>query len=178
MARNVELKWRCAALGPIREKALAAGARDAGLLAQTDTFFAAPRARLKLRDFGDGSAELISYRRADEAAARSSDYLRSAVPAQPTLAALEHALEVTGRVVKSRHLLLLGATRIHLDTVEELGQFVELETVVDERGDVAAHGELAEIASLLGLSDDDREAAAYRDLLAAVSTRASARRSD
>jgi adenylate cyclase class 2 len=170
MARNIELKWRCVALGPILARALAAGARDEGLLAQVDTFFAAPRARLKLRDCGNGTAELISYRRADEAAARTSDYLRLAVPAEPMLAILEHALEVTGRVVKSRHLLLLGATRIHLDTVEGLGHFVELETVVDERGPAQAHAELARLASLLGLADEDRVAVAYRDLLAAPST--------
>jgi adenylate cyclase class IV len=169
VARNIELKWRCAALGSILDRALAAGAHDAGLLAQTDTFFAAPRARLKLRELGNGTAELISYRRADEAAARSSDYVRATVPAQPMLAVLEHALDVTGRVVKSRRLLLLAATRIHLDTVEQLGHFVELETIVDERGDAPARAELARIASLLGLADEDRVAVAYHDLLAARS---------
>ena len=120
--RNIEIKCRCADLEVVREKALAMGAAEKGVLLQEDVFFRAPRARLKLRVVEGGRAELISYRRPDVTGTRGCDYV--VVPAaDPALLeeALSHALERDGAVRKRRRLLLLGNTRIHLDEVEGLG---------------------------------------------------------
>jgi adenylate cyclase class IV len=73
--RNVEVKAQCNDLAVVRARAEGLGARDAGILHQRDTFFMAQHARLKLREFGDGRAELISYARPDVATARGSDYV-------------------------------------------------------------------------------------------------------
>ncbi len=139
------------------------------MLVQVDTFFVAPRARLKLRDFGDGRAELISYVRADRTEARASDYIVAPVADPEVLArALTMALGTTGVVRKQRHLFMYKHTRIHLDDVKDLGSFVELETVLTDIGDEDGHRELHEVAAALGLHPDDHVAKPYVELLAAM----------
>ena len=165
MGRNIEIKCRCADLEAVRKRAESLGARDAGVLVQVDTFFAAPEARLKLRDFGDGRAELISYRRADKPDARASDYVIVPVAAPDPLArALGMALGAIGIVRKRRHLFVYAHTRIHLDDVEGVGTFVELETVLTDIGDSEGHRELHEVAAALGLHPDDHVAQPYVEL--------------
>jgi predicted adenylyl cyclase CyaB len=68
-------------------------------------------------------------------------------------------------VRKRRRLLLLEHTRIHLDEVEGLGSFVELETVLSGQSEAEAHRELERIAAALGLDPEARVSAAYIDLL-------------
>ena len=55
-------------------------------------------------------------------------------------------------VEKSRELYLYDGTRIHLDKVKSLGVFLELETVVDERGEEDAENRYFEIFDLLNLA--------------------------
>jgi predicted adenylyl cyclase CyaB len=64
-----------------------------------------------------------------------------------------------------RHLFLHRHTRIHLDEVEGLGSFVELETVVTEQSDEEAHEELRQVAEALELAPEDRAAEPYVELL-------------
>jgi len=66
-----------------------------------------------------------------------------------------------------RRLLILKNTRIHLDSVEQLGDFVELETVVTNQSIEEAHREAANVTGLLGLDDLTPLARAYVDLLEA-----------
>lgn len=166
MRRNIEVKCRCADLDAVRRRAEALGARDAGVLRQCDTFFPSPHARLKLRDFGDGTAELISYRRPDTTDARGSNFVVCPVTEPAQLAeALAYALGTAGVVRKTRRLYLHRATRIHLDDVEGLGTFVELETVITDQSDRDGHAELDEIAAALGLRVEDRVPVPYVELL-------------
>jgi predicted adenylyl cyclase CyaB len=165
MARNIELKCRCAHLDAVRQRALTLGAEDRGMLVQRDTFFTAPYTRLKLRDFGDGRAELISYRRSDVADARASEY--HIAPASPQLAVvLADALGTTGIVEKRRHLWMWRHTRIHLDDVTGLGTFVELETVIRAQSEGQAHAELAHVADALALDRSQLVPIPYVELLA------------
>lgn len=168
MARNIEIKARIASIEALMPKARALAQRDAELIAQDDTFFRVPHGRLKLREFADGSAELIHYHRADTVDAKLSDYRRVTAPDAGALReALERALGLLGRVRKQRWLLLAGQTRIHLDRVEGLGEFVELEVVLR---DDQTEGDGARIADQLmhelGLARAERIAGAYLDLLA------------
>src|SRR5690242_9665719 len=126
--RNVELKARDPDPARSLARARAVGAEDQGELRQRDTYFAAPRGRLKLREQEPGGAELIAYERSDAAEARESRYRIAAVPDGPALRdALEAALGITVVVDKRRRLLTWEGVRIHLDDVERLGAFVELE---------------------------------------------------
>ena len=136
------------------------------MLVQHDTFFDAPLGRLKLRDFGDGRAELISYRRPDTVEARGSDFFVFPV-SDPTglRATLAHALVTGGTVRKRRHLLLYRHTRIHLDDVEGLGPFVELETVMSGQSESEGHAELEYVAAALALKPEDSVPRPYVELL-------------
>ena len=165
--RNIEVKCRSADLAEVRRRAEALGATDAGVLLQHDVFFDAPLGRLKLRDFGDGRAELISYRRPDSPEARGSDFFTYPVADPATLrVTLAHALETGGSVRKRRHLYLYRRTCIHLDDVEGLGQFVELETVMSGQPESEAHAELRHVAAALGLKAEDAIPQPYVELLA------------
>jgi len=169
--RNIEIKGRCADLDAARARAAELGAQDMGVFHQRDTFFRAPHARLKLRDLGDGRGEIISYRRRNAAEARASDYHVCPVEQPARLVeALEYALGSGGVVTKRRHLFLYRHTRIHLDEVEGLGTFLELETIVSEQSDREAEAELVATAAALGLKLEDSVPAPYVELLGIAPT--------
>lgn len=174
MPRNIEIKARLLAgveaLVP-RASALAGAAPVP--IQQDDSFFIVPQGRLKLREFADGSAELIHYHRADGPEARASDYVRVAVPEPGALRqALARACGLLGRVRKQRWLLVVHeagfSTRIHLDRVEHLGDFMELEVVLQD-GQTDAQGQAVadDLMQRLGLAGAPRLAGAYMDMLAA-----------
>jgi homotetrameric cytidine deaminase len=165
--RNVELKARDPEPERSLDRARALGAEDRGELRQRDTYFAAPRGRLKLREQDPGGAQLIAYERADAAAARESRYRIAPVEDAAALReALDAALGTTVVVDKHRRLLLWEGVRIHLDRVEGLGDFVELEGVADEGSDLSREGALVErLRAELRIDDDAIEATGYADLL-------------
>jgi predicted adenylyl cyclase CyaB len=169
LARNIEIKARVESIDALTPRARALAQRDAERIEQDDTFFRVPHGRLKLRQFADGSAELIHYERADTAEAKLSDYRRVAVPDAPALReALQRALGLLGRVRKQRWLLLAGQTRIHLDRVDGLGDFIELEVVLrDDQSEADGVRIADQLMHELGLQHAERIAGAYLDLLAA-----------
>lgn len=169
MPRNIEIKARIAGVDELLPRARALAGADAVTIEQDDTFFAVPHGRLKLRRFADGSAELIHYARADQPGAKASDYVRVPVPdARALHEALARGCGLLGRVRKRRLLLLVGQTRVHLDQVEGLGDFMELEVVLRD-GQSDADGEAVAEALMreLGLAGAERIAGAYLDLLSA-----------
>jgi adenylate cyclase class IV len=164
--QNVELKVRCADLTAVRERARELGATEEGLLLQTDTYFVAGTGRLKLREVEGWGASLIAYERPDAAGTRVSDY--EVVPVdQPEglKRALARALGVRIVVRKQREFWLYRYTRIHLDTVEGLGEFVELETVAQGISLAAAQAECEAVAARLDIAALPRLPGSYSDLL-------------
>jgi homotetrameric cytidine deaminase len=172
--RNVELKARDVDPERTLAAALAHGATDQGVLEQKDTYFAAREGRLKLREerAGDAAptATLIAYARAVEAAARTSAYHLVDVPDPAVLAgALDAALGTVVVVEKFRRLLLWEGVRIHLDAVEGLGTWVELEAVAAPDSDLAdEHRKVAELRDVLGMADEHVVADGYAALLLAA----------
>jgi adenylate cyclase class IV len=170
MPRNIEIKARIASVEALLAQARALADGEAEVIEQDDTFFAVAMGRLKLRQFADGSAELIHYHRGDGLEARPSDYVRVSVQDAAALReALARGCGVVGRVRKRRLLLRLGQTRLHLDRVEGLGDFVELEVVLregqsDDEGRAIAEGWMRS----LGLQHAPRLGGAYLDLLRAA----------
>ena len=166
MARNIEIKARIDSVDALLPRARVVAGAQPQLIEQDDRFFSVPHGRLKLRRFADGSAELIQYHRPDGTDARASDYVRVAVPDADAMAlALERALGAAGRVRKQRWLLLAGQTRIHLDRVDELGDFMELEVVLrDGQSDAEGQAIAERLMQDLGLADAPRLSGAYVDL--------------
>ena len=153
--RNVELK----ALDPDPARSLAVcrelGAEDRGVLRQRDTYFRARGGRLKLREEEGAGAVLIQYDRPDAAQARESRYRLTRVEDPDELrASLDAALGTLVVVDKERHLLLWDGVRIHLDTVEGLGSFVELEGVAPPGSDLTPEREkVARLQRELGIEE-------------------------
>ncbi|MNK17722.1 CYTH domain protein [compost metagenome] len=168
MARNVEIKAQVDSLAAIEPLAAALSGQEPVVIAQDDTFFACASGRLKLRAFADGSGELIFYRRADDTGPKESFYIVSPTNSPDTLReALVLAYGATGRVKKHRTVFMAGRTRIHLDRVEDLGEFLELEVVLRE--DESAQAGMEEAHTLmagLGIAPGQLLSGAYVDLLA------------
>ena len=166
MPRNIELKARIHSVESLLPLAEQVAGAPPTLIEQDDTFFDVPHGRLKLRQFADGSAELIHYHRPDVSEAKASDYVRLPVPDPAALRdALARACGPSGRVRKQRWLFLAEQTRIHIDRVEGLGDFVELEVVLRDGQSDAEGVRMAEKwMHALGLSEAPRIAGAYVDL--------------
>jgi predicted adenylyl cyclase CyaB len=167
-ARNVEIKARVADLAAVEARAAAIADSGPVDISQDDTFFTCPRGRLKLRQLAPDHGQLIHYQRPDQGGPKLSDYVIAPTPDPAALReALTRAYGVAGRVRKHRRLYLAGRTRIHLDRVEGLGDFMELEVVLDA-GDDTAGGEAEARRIMLALGVDERDLieGAYVDLLA------------
>jgi homotetrameric cytidine deaminase len=166
--RNVELKARDADPDATLRRALALGASDEGVLRQRDTYFGRTRGRLKLREQEGGRApiaQLIAYQRPDDEQARTSAYrLADVADPEALREALDAALGTRVVVDKRRHLLLYENVRIHLDDVDGLGAFVELEGVAAPDSDLTREHELVErLRAELGLGEP--VPVSYSDLL-------------
>ena len=168
-SRNVELKAHDPDPGRTLERALAAGAEDRGLLRQRDTYFTVAHGRLKLREEEPGGATLISYVRPDAATERVSSYRLVPVPDPDGLReALAASVGVAAVVVKRRHLLLWETVRIHLDDVEGLGTFLELEAVARPGSDLARErAQIAHLRAALEIADEALREGSYADALMA-----------
>ena len=181
MPANVEIKARIDSVEALLPLARALSDDDhPQLIHQDDTFFDVPHGRLKLRVFGDGSGELIHDHRANGDGPTRSDYILAPAPEPESLReALARALGLLGRVRNERILLLVGATRIHLDRVEGLGDFLALDLSLHE-GQTEAEGSAIahDLMNSLHIAPSQLISGAYLDLLrnatAAAATAAAA----
>lgn len=168
MAHNVEVKAKVRDRSRI-EASVRQGAGDVQPqdFHQEDTFFRTTNGRLKLRVIDGARAELIHYFRNDERGPKSSRYSIVPVP-DPNLLrrVLADAHGIRATVCKKRRVYLIGNTRVHLDAVEGLGEFLELEVVLAE-GESEADG-TAEARRLMvefNIDEEDLVEGAYVDLL-------------
>jgi len=167
MPANIEIKARL--IDPVAARATAIRLCNFGpeIIHQEDVFFHTEGTRLKLRMFTPDCGELIRYERANTADARLSTY--SIAPTSDPLTLLEilsKILGVAGVVKKHRTLYLVGQTRIHIDQVQDLGDFLELEVVL-QPGQNASEGKgIAEVLlDEFRITPDQLIGEAYIDLL-------------
>jgi predicted adenylyl cyclase CyaB len=168
MPHNIEIKARIHSVESLTPKAASLANEGPIEIAQDDTFFECEAGRLKLRTFSADQGELIFYRRASQHGPKESFYQRSSTGTPDTLReCLSLAYGQAGRVRKQRTLFLVGRTRIHLDRVEGLGHFLELEVVLAD-GDSVEAGvrEANELMQKLGVEPSQLVEGAYVDLLA------------
>jgi adenylate cyclase class IV len=100
---------------------------------------------MKLREFSDDKAELIYYMRSNETG--------------PTVG-------VFGQVRKTGHVFWAGRTRIHLDDVDGLGPYLELEVVLEpDEPTESGIKEAESLMELLEINKDSLVSEAYVDLL-------------
>ena len=169
MPSNIEIKARIRDFAEIKSRAARLSDISPQVIPQEDTFFSTPQGRLKLRVISESQGQLIYYRRPDQEGPKRSNYHISHTSDPANLRrVLELAYGIRGVVRKTRYLYLVGQTRVHLDDVEGLGQFLELEVVMRD-GQADAEGEAIAKALMasLGVEKSDLLEGAYMDLLEA-----------
>ncbi len=167
MPRNIEIKARIESVESLLPAVAAIANKGPTDIIQDDSFFTCDNGRLKLRAFCKEKGELIFYRRADREGPKESFYMRSPTSSPDTLReALTLAYGQAGRVRKHRTLFMVGRTRVHLDRVENLGHFLELEVVLQD-GESADAGvrEAHDLMARIGVKQSHLIAGAYVDLL-------------
>lgn len=167
MGRNVEIKARLSHRAPIEARATALAQEGPILIVQEDIFFQVPQGRLKLRILSEEQGELIYYERPDDKGPKESRFLRSETGDPRGLQdLLRQAYGVRGVVRKQRTLYWIGQTRLHLDRVEELGEFIELEVVLQDDQSAADGARIAhQLMDALGVQEADLIDKAYIDML-------------
>lgn len=167
MLSNVEIKAKVSDPERFAAKAAELSQSEGTIIRQQDTFFNCSQGRLKLRDLMNKSGQLIFYERPDTDGPKLSRYSISPTSDPSSLrAVLADALGVKGEVRKERRLFLVGQTRVHLDTVEGLGSYMELEVVMRPDQTVEEGQQVAEdLMKKLGVSQESLVTGAYMDLI-------------
>ncbi len=167
MPSNIEIKARVRDFPDLKRRAESLSDLPVQVIPQEDTFFITPRGRLKLRVLAPDRGQLIYYTRPNQNGPKRSDYHISETNEPANLKeTLALACGVRGVVRKTRYLYMAGQTRIHLDDVEGLGQFMELEVVLRaDQSDADGQAIARELMEKLGIGPNDLIEGAYMDLI-------------
>ncbi len=153
--QNLEAKFKLYDLGRARKRAEALKYEFKAELAQRDTFFQVNQGKLKLRE-EEAGAWLIFYGRQDSKGLKLSNYEIIAVNEPQRLREMmSQALGVLATVRKTRILLTCDNLRLHLDSVDGLGDFGEIEAVLG--ADADQEQSRAAVERLLAELDVDRK---------------------
>lgn len=166
MAKNLEFKVRYDSIDNLIPKLQGLKATHKEVIKQEDTYFHNPKGRLKLRETElSNDGWLIYYERPNNTESRYSIYQLCRIP-EPTQLKdiLSVSLGIKTIVKKERSFWLYKNTRIHLDIVEGLGEFVELETVFQGQSDTEATSEHQYVKTMLELNLADPIAVSYSEL--------------
>jgi adenylate cyclase class 2 len=159
---EIELKVRVPSLDPVRRQLVGHNARFSGRKHERDVYYNAPH-----RDFGV-TDEAVRVRYTDEHAVvtykgakigvsglKAREELNTAVESGEVFEAILDRLGFTrtAEVNKWREDYRLGNTVISLDSVEELGTFVEIE-VLAEHDDRIAAAQIEEISKEIGVQGE------------------------
>ncbi len=167
MPANIEIKARVRDFAALKRRAAEISDTPLEIIPQEDTFFNVSRGRLKLRQLAPQRGQLVYYERPDQDGPKRSNYqIFTTEDPENLKMTLAMALGVRGIVRKKRYLYLVGQTRIHLDEVEGLGEFIELEVVLrPEQTDAQGQAIAIDLMNKLGVREADLLEGAYMDLL-------------
>ncbi|HHZ93388.1 TPA: CYTH domain-containing protein [Candidatus Poribacteria bacterium] len=164
--KNLEVKAKCISPELAIQNLVGLGATHEKKMCQVDTYFNAPEGRLKLREEGSDFASLIYYHRCDTAESCYSDYHICQIHDLDSFKLiLSSALGTKVIVEKTRDLWWFGNTRVHLDHVSGLGDFIELETVLRNQTETSAWLEHNHVKDTLKIVEEDLVPVSYSDLL-------------
>jgi predicted adenylyl cyclase CyaB len=167
MRRNVEIKAQITNYSELRAHVDAISESRPEIILQEDIFFNCPNGRLKLRTLSPSRSELIFYKRDDLAGPKESRFQIVPVDDPDSLRdLLSKAFGIIGIVRKERQLFMVGQTRIHIDTVDGLGLFLELEVVLNpEQSESYGSGIAQSLMKKLHIPDSHLINVAYIDLI-------------
>ncbi len=164
---NVEIKARCRDPQVVRAKAVSLATECLGVDDQVDTYFATRKGRLKVRESSLSGGQLVCYLRPDQKDPKRSDY--QVIPIADPMGLkklLEELLGCLCVVKKKREILLYENVRIHLDRVDGLGDFMELEAVFDGNPseEVKQQRKVQFLMSELGIHEVDLISTSYEGM--------------
>jgi len=167
MARNIEIKARIPDINYYASKAESLSGAKPEIIKQEDTFFNCENGRLKLRILSKDNGVLIFYNRPDATGPKTSEYfISSTQEPHRLLDVLEKSYGSCGKVKKTRKLYMIGRTRVHLDQVENLGDFLEFEVVLNDGEDITeGESEAKQLMKAFNISEIDLLSGAYVDML-------------
>lgn len=148
MPSNIEIKIKIPSFRKYEIVLNSLGLRPKELLNQKDVYFEIKSGLLKLR-IENGKNSLIQYSKNETSKNRISNYNVLAI-SNSAEKFLGNIFDVKTVVEKKRILYLYKNTRIHLDKVKKLGNFIELESVVvkDKKSAIKEFNEVVEFLSL------------------------------
>jgi len=166
-SKNVEIKAHCSDLERIRKILIDKNADFKGLDHQIDTYFNVRNGRLKLRE-GSIENNLIQYNRPDQAGPKQSDFaLFKTEKGSGLKNILEKSIGVKVIVDKQREIYFIDNVKFHLDQVNNLGTFVEIEATDLENTKTSAYlnNQCQQYINLFGIAEADLLTNSYSDLL-------------
>lgn len=163
----IEIKAKPSNSDQIRQILLENKADFKGKDHQIDTYFKVANGRLKLRE-GNIENHLIHYHRNNQAGPKlSSVTLFKSDPTSNLKKILVDSIGILTIVDKQREIYFIDNVKFHIDTVKDLGNFVEIEAIGS--GSETPESELLKqcqhYMNLLGIKDSDLIAVSYSDLL-------------
>lgn len=169
MTKNLEIKVELKNLDEVAHDIETMGLREVGSLYQIDKYYLVGKKKLKLRNVNNNELHLIYYSRPDVERSRVSHYYIFRFRAQ-SQRLIEKTLglffTLKTIIVKKRILYLYRHTRIHLDDVENIGKFLELETIFDKNLPLSNfYKEHNTIVNALRLSRYRKIRSSYSDLI-------------
>jgi predicted adenylyl cyclase CyaB len=165
---NIEIKARVADLNRIRKQVLKIPHQYVGLDHQIDTYFITQTGRMKLRESKLSGAYMVLYLRDDIQGPKTSTYQMIPVKDPDSVKTLlTQMLGLQIVVEKERDIFLYKNVRIHLDRVRDLGEFMELEAVMDETyNDKKEETEkINNLLELLNITEEKLLSRSYRELV-------------
>ena len=161
----LELKAHAKSLDTLRKRLLDLQATYVGKFSQIDTYFNSPKGRLKIREVdSQEKTTLIYYRREDITGPKRSEIILIDIQEPESFKALfDNLLGKKVIVDKEREIYTLKGTQIHLDTVQNLGTYIEFERRITNIN--KDHKVLEELMKKLQIKEKDLIQGSYSDLL-------------
>ena len=164
---NIEIKAKSNNHDKIREFLKSHNADFKGIDHQIDTYFKVNKGRLKLRE-GNIENFLIYYERENKEGPKQSNIILFKSASGSSLKSiLISANGVLTVVDKKREIYFIENVKFHLDTVQGLGMFMEIEAI-DKDGDIGKEKLLEQCNKYLKyfeISKSDLISVSYSDLL-------------
>lgn len=164
---NIEIKARCENQDKIRKILKSRNADFKGIDHQIDTYFKTNNGRLKIRE-GNIENYLIFYERENISGPKQSKV--NLFTSDPNSSLKDILIQSWGILVvvdKHREIYFIDNIKFHVDTVTDLGNFIEIEAI-DKDGIIGKEKLLAqcqEYLDLFGVQEINLITGSYSDLL-------------
>lgn len=163
---NIEIKARCHNPENIRQQLIDAQAEYKGLDHQIDTYFNTEQGRLKLRQ-GSIEKSLIFYDRPESKSLKTSTIILNRLTENDEILRKQLMAAIGSKVVvdKQRHIYFIDNVKFHVDHVEGLGHFVEIEAIGKPGEEPALQKQCQHYVNFLAIDQADFIDKSYSDMI-------------